>query len=48
MQTYRERGQGIVEYALIVAGISIVMVLLLYGIGTGLIETTANTVDGWL
>lgn len=48
MPRAQQAGQALVEYALVVAAISIVMALLLYGIGTSLLESTAAAVDGWL
>lgn len=41
-----EEGQTVVEYALVVAGISVVLVVLLVGLGSDVIETAQTEIGG--
>jgi Flp pilus assembly pilin Flp len=41
----REEGQGVIEYALVVALVSVVLAALLVGFGTGLINSAKDKVD---
>lgn len=43
---YEENGQGMAEYGLILALIAIVVIAAVSGIGTQLIETFTDIVDG--
>jgi hypothetical protein len=43
----REEGQTVIEYALVVAGISIVLIVALLGFGQGIIDSAQDQIDGW-
>lgn len=42
----REEGQTVIEYALVVAGVSIVLIALLLTFGNSVIDTAQSRVDG--
>ena len=44
----REEGQTVIEYALVVALVSIVIIALLVGLGNGIIESAQDAVDAVL
>jgi Flp pilus assembly pilin Flp len=48
MSRNSELAQTIVEYALIVAAVSVVITFAILGFGTYLVDATSATLDGWL
>ena len=47
-QTPREEGQGVIEYALIIAVVSVVLIATVLGFGTGAVARAKTAVDAVL